>query len=69
MSNEKHTLDPSDEARRVPRDLKGEDVPGKEKAASDVEVVSLEIEEDFDLGGDPYNRTGSYCIITPRDED
>ena len=28
----------------------------------DVEVVSLEIIDD-DLGGDPYNRTGSHCVL------
>jgi len=28
----------------------------------DVEVVSLEIIDD-DLGGDPYNRTGTHCVL------
>ncbi len=26
-----------------------------------LQVLSLEIEEDF--GGDPYNRTGQFCIV------
>jgi len=32
----------------------------------DVEVISLEIADDFDLGGDPYNHTGSHCVIEIR---
>ena len=33
---------------------------------TDVEVVGLEIADDFDLGGDPYNHTGSHCVIEIR---
>jgi hypothetical protein len=33
-----------------------------------VEVVSLEIADEFDSGGDPYNRTGSFCVIKNPDE-
>lgn len=32
------------------------------KVARDVQIVSLEIVDD-EHGGDPYNRTGSHCII------
>ena len=32
----------------------------------DVEVIALEIDEDFDLGGDPYNHPGSHCIVELR---
>ena len=28
-----------------------------------IDVMSLEIAPDHDSGGDPYNRTGSYCVI------
>ncbi len=35
----------------------GEKVPKR-----DVEVVPLEIADD-DLGGDPYNRTGTHCVL------
>lgn len=28
-----------------------------------VEVVNLEIDENYDLGGDPYNHTGSHCVV------
>ena len=32
-----------------------------------IDVKSLEIAPDLDSGGDPYNRTGSYCIIKVKD--
>lgn len=34
-----------------------------------VEVVSLSIDEDFDLGGDPYNRTGQFVALERRDDE
>ena len=34
----------------------------------EVEVIALEIDEDFDLGGDPYNHTGSHCVINIRED-
>ena len=27
-----------------------------------VEVTSLEIDQDADVGSDPYNRTGQFCV-------
>ncbi|MDH5455714.1 MAG: hypothetical protein OEY37_06550 [Gammaproteobacteria bacterium] len=27
------------------------------------ELLKLEIDENDDFGGDPYNRTGSHCIL------
>lgn len=32
-----------------------------------VDVVSLSIDEDFDLGSDPYNRTGQFMALKERD--
>jgi len=32
-----------------------------------IDVMSLEIAPDLDSGGDPYNRTGSYCVIKVED--
>jgi len=29
----------------------------------DVEITSLEIEQDSDQGSDPYNRTGQFCVV------
>lgn len=34
-----------------------------------IEIVSLKIADELDAGGDPYNRTGSFCIIKKRDAD
>ena len=34
-----------------------------------VELVSLEMADDPDSGGDPYNRTGQFCIIKIQDDD
>ena len=42
---------------------KEEDVVLEETPVKGVKLVALEIDEDFDVGGDPYNRTGSHCII------
>ncbi len=35
---------------------------GEERSQQDVEVVSFEIADD-DFGGDPYNHTGSHCVL------
>ncbi len=35
---------------------------GKEHSQQNVEVVSFEIADD-DFGGDPYNHTGSHCVL------
>jgi hypothetical protein len=29
----------------------------------DVEVTSLSVDDDFDLGGDPYNSTGQFVAL------
>jgi hypothetical protein len=33
-----------------------------------LEVLSLELEDD-NLGGDPYNRTGSFCQLDLKDRE
>ncbi len=35
---------------------------GEKAPQNDVAVVSLEIADD-DLGGDPYNHTGTHCVL------
>jgi len=35
----------------------------------DIEILALNIANEFDAGGDPYNRTGSFCIVNDRDKD
>ena len=34
-----------------------------------IEILALNIADEFDAGGDPYNRTGSFCIVKNRDKD
>ena len=34
-------------------------LPGARK---NVKVLSLELDENDDFGGDPYNHTGSFCV-------
>ena len=38
------------------------------KPRKDIKVVSLEIDENDDPGGDPYNHTGSFCLPKFKDE-
>ena len=35
---------------------------GEKRPERDVDVVSFEIADD-DFGGDPYNHTGSHCVL------
>lgn len=32
------------------------------------ESDELTIDEDFDMGGDPYNSTGQHVIVKPKDD-
>lgn len=34
-----------------------------ETPAKDIQVIALSIDEDDDFGSDPYNRTGSHCVL------
>ena len=65
MSNEKNiNSEPRKTHPRTARGLARKPVVPKQ----DVEVVALEIDEDFDLGGDPYNHTGSHCVVKLRED-
>lgn len=35
----------------------------RQQMLDDVEVKSLSVDEDFDLGGDPYNSTGQFVVL------
>ncbi len=48
LSDENLAIDPSD--------------AGQQPAADQVEVTSLQIQQDPDFGSDPYNCTGQHCI-------
>lgn len=65
MSNEKNMSTERRKARLRPaRGL----VRGSTEPSQNVEVIALEIDDDFDLGGDPYNHTGSHCVVKLRDD-
>ena len=38
------------------------DVAEQQRLVSEVEVTSLQIEQDPDAGSDPYNCTGQFCV-------
>ena len=60
MSNEKTTMDAV-----LVTPAAGGQLPSAEspKPAKDVKVISLSIDENDDFGGDPYNHTGSHCVL------
>ena len=35
----------------------------RQRLVQEVEITSLEIENDPDRGSDPYNRTGQFCVV------
>lgn len=39
------------------------DLDVRSKLLDDIEVKSLTVDEGFDPGGDPYNRTGQFAIL------
>ena len=38
------------------------------KPLENIKIKSLSLEENDDVGGDPYNRTGSFCVPKFEDE-
>ena len=44
-----------------PRNLDSRDADSPEMPRQQLELLALEIEQD-DFGGDPYNRTGQFCV-------
>jgi len=61
MSNEKTTIS---EAGPTPlaQAIRGDGAVAGAKPPAQ-KVVQLEIDENDDFGSDPYNRTGSHCIL------
>jgi len=53
--HESHQQKPQDMKRPIAR-------PAPVGPAVPLELVALEI-QDEDFGGDPYNRTGQFCVI------
>ena len=59
MTNDKPTTAMPHVANPGQGPVAGHTLPGARK---NVKVLSLEIDENDDLGGDPYNHTGSFCV-------
>lgn len=66
MSNEKATTRNQDQTTASPAVRGYGKVAGAKPPAP--EVVNLEIDENDDFGSDPYNRTGSHCVLKLGDE-
>ncbi len=60
MSNEKTT---ADSVLVVPAARGQAAVAETSKPVKDVKVIALSIDENDDFGGDPYNHTGSHCVL------
>lgn len=65
MSNEKTAVDsvPATPAVRGQAAVAETSKPPK-----DVKVIALSIDENDDFGGDPYNHTGSHCVLEFTDD-
>ena len=61
MSNEKTTIGNPGKTPVIPTVRSYGAVAGAKPQVS--EVINLEIDEDDDFGSDPYNRTGSHCVL------
>jgi len=61
MFNEKTTIGNPGKTPGTPTVRSHGAVAGAEPQAP--EVIKLEIDEDDDFGSDPYNRTGSHCVL------
>ena len=60
MTNDKKTA----ESVPVVPAVRGQaSVAESSKSAKGVKVISLSIDENDDFGGDPYNHTGSHCVL------
>ena len=64
-----------DNLREGSAESNGQETPVESKDASQagrgqgIEILNLKIADNPDAGGDPYNRTGQFCIIKIRDDD
>lgn len=65
MSNEKTTVD---SVPATPAVRGQAAVAETSKPVKDVKVVALSIDENDDFGGDPYNHTGSHCVLEFTDD-
>jgi hypothetical protein len=63
MSIEKESMKDAPGKADQPEHKIEEDESSISMSRQGIDVMSLEIAPDSDSGGDPYNRTGSYCVI------
>jgi hypothetical protein len=66
MSNEKMTISGMGKASVISTVRGHRDMAGARPPAP--EVIKLEIDENDDFGSDPYNRTGTHCVLKIRDD-
>jgi hypothetical protein len=66
MSNEKTTIGNPGKTPVIPTIRSYGAVAGAKPQTP--EVINLEIDEDDDFGSDPYNRTGSHCVLKIGDD-
>jgi hypothetical protein len=65
MSNPKTTVN----AVPVAAAVRGQaSVAETSKSVKDDRGISLSLDENDDFGGDPYNRTGSHCVLDFSDD-
>ena len=62
MSNDNTTDTGTFKAPVMPAVRRKGRLVSKQRPEPDVEIVSFEIADD-DFGGDPYNHTGSHCVL------
>ena len=67
MSNEKPETDAA--AERPIKVIVEQPADAAANRGARVDVVSLSIDEDFDPGCDPYNRTGEFMALKERDNE
>ncbi len=67
MSIQKESLKDAPEKADEPELRVDEDESSISMSRQGIDVMSLEIAPDLDSGGDPYNRTGSHCVIKVED--
>ena len=69
MSTQKHGLNEGSATPAGPETGAEEKDASQAGLGSGVEILSLKIADEIDTGGDPYNRTGSFCDIKNPDDD
>ena len=67
MSNEKSTNRTVRKTPVMPAVAGKDRLAGERREPKEIEVVGLEIADD-NFGGDPYNHTGTHCVLKIDDD-